>query len=94
MKQAMTEKTKIPGESRAINLMVRKRKPGPCALCGEIRKLTGHHLTPEGLGGTAKGSILVCVSCHEELHSRWTLTELSQSYNTLDALRSAMMHPH
>jgi len=64
-----------------------------CSICKrgtpEKRYVEKHHLIPASRGGKHGKTILVCVDCGDQLHKLFTLKELKDEYNSLDAILSS-----
>lgn len=63
--------------------------PEPCALCGRPtpdRYAERHHLIPDCKGG--KERIRFCIDCGNQVHELFTIPQLANKYNTLEALKS------
>ena len=63
-----------------------------CDLCGRhVPKdlITLHHLKPKQKGGKPEHRVLMCRPCHKQIHATFTNTELSQRFDTLEALLRA-----
>src|SRR6476646_7670174 len=64
-----------------------------CALCGVVRGLDRHHITPRRMGGSRNPDILddsnllvLCRRCHSAIHEgRWRLEHVSDGLRVLDA---------
>jgi 5-methylcytosine-specific restriction protein A len=70
--------------------------PTPCALCRrqipdervpDPQVLQEHHLRPEERATSP--TVTLCRPCHDQIHALFTNEELRESYDTVDALRSA-----
>lgn len=60
-----------------------------CDLCErEVSSLTKHHLIPKGVGGKDDSTILLCNSCHKQLHALYTNRELSTKLYTLSRIKN------
>ncbi|MFC4101147.1 HNH endonuclease signature motif containing protein [Paenibacillus xanthanilyticus] len=61
---------------------------GRCALCGrdEVER-TEHHLTPKEMGGTFMETVLLCRTCHRQIHALYTNEDLVRlGLTTIEAL--------
>ena len=59
-----------------------------CGLCDrEGTQLTKHHLLPKEEGGTVDNIVLLCESCHRQIHALYTNKELAIRLNTLKKLK-------
>ena len=59
-----------------------------CALCDrDAAELTKHHLLPKQEGGTQDHIVLLCESCHRQIHALYSNKELAIRLNTLDKLK-------
>jgi len=62
-----------------------------CALCErESDLITYHHLIPRSRNGKTGETVLLCSSCHRQIHHLFTNKELAKQLNTVDKLRT---HP-
>lgn len=66
-----------------------------CALCGREAELVQHHLVPI-IAGKRKGlkpqelpTVELCAACQQYLHSTFSINELANQYNTLEALQES-----
>lgn len=50
-----------------------------------IKNMSDHHVIPKSRGGKEKR--LICVACHQKIHSLFTNKELEEGYNTIDSIR-------
>ena len=59
-----------------------------CSLCDRDTPneyIEKHHLIPKLKGG--KETIFVCIDCGNQVHKLFTINELKDTYNTLEALK-------
>lgn len=74
-------------------------KTAPCALCGQRRVLTFHHLIPRKLHRRTfykkkyskeflNQGILICQLCHKGIHKYYDEMTLAKSLSTLEALQA------
>ncbi|WP_254763684.1 hypothetical protein [Natrinema marinum] len=70
--------------------------PTTCALCRRIvpdetiddpQVVQEHHLRPEERATSP--TVMLCRPCHKQIHAVFTNEELRDTYETIDALRSA-----
>jgi len=60
-----------------------------CSVCDRETPdfcLENHHLIPRAKGGKEK--ILVCCDCADQLHNLFSIKELRDSLNTIEAIKS------
>ena len=63
-----------------------------CQLCErevEPRHLTLHHLLPKQKGGRPEHRVLLCRTCHNQIHKTYSNAELARGLSSLEALRNA-----
>ena len=76
---------------------MRNKDTAHCAMCGQRRDLTFHHLIPRKLHRrkrfqknvdreTLNQGIMVCRICHRGLHKTYDEMTLGTQFNTLDAI--------
>ncbi len=71
--------------------MARRTEGGTCALCErEVALLTSHHLVPKARGGKHGPQVLLCPTCHRQLHALFSEATLEKELSTIEALRN---HP-
>jgi len=59
-----------------------------CDLCKrEAIKLTEHHLIPREMGGKNSQTVLLCTTCHKQIHALFTNKELAFYLNTIERLK-------
>lgn len=59
-----------------------------CELCKrEISEITKHHLVPVEKGGKDHPTIVLCKTCHAQIHALYTNSELSYRLFTIDRLK-------
>ncbi len=62
-----------------------------CSLCEreapDKKYMEDHHLTPRCKKG--KDTIQVCIDCGNQIHELFSIKELRDTYNTLEALKSS-----
>ena len=60
-----------------------------CPTCRrDVAKLSDHHLVPRSRGGKWEDTVAICFDCHGAIHAFFTNKELSERYNTVEALLS------
>ena len=71
--------------------------PVVCAACGSSEDLTLHHLVPQAkchdkykqVKDDPTNHVMLCRSCHSQVHALYDETQLRDIYNTLDSLLNA-----
>ena len=58
--------------------MPKREKTGRCLSCKEVAKMTEHHLHPKETNGITIQIIMLCDTCHRELHKKFTNKELDE----------------
>ena len=68
--------------------MAKQKEGGVCELCErEVGRLTGHHLVPKARGGKHGPQVLLCPTCHRQLHALFSEATLEKDLSTVEALK-------
>ena len=71
--------------------MAEQKEGGVCELCErKVGRLTGHHLVPKARGGKHGPQVLLCPTCHRQLHALFSEATLEKDLSTVEALKQ---HP-
>jgi len=58
-----------------------------CAICEVCEGTEKHHIIPKSKKG--KEVVMVCGSCHDQIHSLFTNKELAKQYNSTESLKTS-----
>ena len=71
--------------------MAKQKEGGVCELCErEVGRLTSHHLVPKARGGKHGPQVLLCPTCHRQLHALFSEATLEKDLSSVKALKK---HP-
>ena len=91
--------TQGKSDRRILCTMSRINSPGNCALCGEYRDLTFHHLVPRKLhrrdrfrrrfsADERDSGLSICRTCHSGLHRIYDEATLAESFRSRETILS------
>ncbi len=64
-------------------------EPRSCELCKrESLRFTSHHLVPRSRGGKFGARVMLCPTCHRQLHAMFSESTLAKELNSIDAIRA------
>lgn len=71
--------------------MAKRKEGGACELCErEVGRLTSHHLVPKARGGKHGPQVMLCPTCHRQLHAMFSEATLEKELSSIEALKG---HP-
>ena len=84
-------------KDKEVEWFVKEQKAETCAACGCEGPLTLHHLVPQvkchnkykDTKDDPSNHVMLCRSCHDQIHALWSENELRDSYSTLEKLMAA-----
>ena len=81
--------TKRSSEWHNLGAPTSAREPVHCQLCQrEVEQYTSHHLVPRSRGGRFGPTVMLCSTCHRQLHALFSEATLAKELNTVEMVRS------